>query len=180
MTMHTFVKRFLPAAAVAAVASMLPSASQAAPAAPAVELPSVLVIAKSSNRNEVHYAAVLTQDCEPVGDAPLHAYWRMLERGPQATEPLQDGEQRWLGLEHQDVEGDVIRMSLRALPGRTFSVHAERAGEGRCASWVGTTIAGVPARVASIFVKQKLFGVDYVLLSGWTEDGAQVTERLTL
>ncbi len=104
----------------------------------------------------------------------------MIERGPQTTEPLQDSEQKWLGLEQQRVEGDVIRMSIRALPRLTFTVHPEHATDGRCASWVDTLIAGVPARVASIFVKQKLFGVAYVQLSGWTEDGARVTERLTL
>jgi hypothetical protein len=53
-----------------------------------------------------------------------------------------------------------------------------RAADGRCASWVGATIAGVPAHVASVFVQQKLFGVDYVLLSGVSEAGAVVRERV--
>ncbi len=180
MTTHSFGSRFVAVPIFAGMVLMLSSIARAAPAESVVELPSVLVISKSSNRNQVHYAADLTQDCEPAGGAPLHPYWRMLERGPETTEPLQASEQKWLGLERQVVEGDAIRMSLRALPGRSFLVHAARAGDGRCASWVDTTIAGVPARVSSIFVKQTLFGVDYVQLSGWTEAGAQVTERLTL
>jgi hypothetical protein len=45
---------------------------------------------------------------------------------------------------------------------------------------VGTTIAGVPARVGGVFVRQKLLGVDYVLLTGWSEDGKAVRERISL
>ena len=55
-----------------------------------------------------------------------------------------------------------------------------RAKDDRCSSWVGTTIAGVPARVGGVFVRQKLLGVDYVLLSGWSEDGRAVRERISL
>jgi hypothetical protein len=40
------------------------------------------------------------------------------------------------------------------------------------------TIAGVTAKVAQVHVQQKLFGVDYVLLTGWS-NGALVSERLS-
>jgi hypothetical protein len=177
MKLTPIVQSGLTAVAVAASVA-LPSAP--ASAAQLVELPSVLVIAKSSNKNQVHYAALVSDECVPVPQAPLRPYWRMLERGPVATEPLLDSEQRWLGLERQDVASDTIQMSLRAMPSRTFAVHVARAADGRCSSWVGTTVAGVPVRVANIYVQQKLFGVDYVLLSGWSEEGTLVQERVSV
>ena len=41
-------------------------------------------------------------------------------------------------------------------------------------------IAGSPARISSIWVKQKLFGVDYVLLTGSASNGAVVRERVSV
>ena len=144
------------------------------------ELPSVLVITKSSNKNQLHYAAQVDDACVPVGEAPVRPYWRMLEREPNETEPLLDGEERVLGLARQEVSGNTVQIALRAMPARTFTVHTQRAKDDRCSSWVGTTIAGVPARVGGVFVRQKLLGVDYVLLTGWSEDGKAVRERISL
>ena len=42
------------------------------------------------------------------------------------------------------------------------------------------SIAGVPARVANVYVRQKFLGVDYVLLTGWTSGGRVVRERISL
>ena len=75
---------------------------------------------------------------------------------------------------------DATRFALRAMPARLFTLHTGRAADGSCSSWIGTTIAGVPARVAEVYAQQKLFGVDYVLLSGWSEDGTLVRERISL
>jgi hypothetical protein len=150
-------------------------------AAPAYELPGVLVIAKSSNRNQVYYAAQVDETCAPTGEARVRPYWRMFERGPLATEPLLDSEQHVLGIERANVAGGTIQFALRAMPARAFTIHPGRASDGRCTSWVGTTIAGVPARVASVYVRQKFFGgVDYVLLTGWADGGAVVRERVSL
>jgi hypothetical protein len=170
--------RFVHALAGALLAGLAASPSGVAHAAQLSELPSVLVITKSSNKNQVHYAALVDEACAPAGQSPVRPYWRMLERGPLVTEPLSDSEQRVLGLEYQEVAGETIQIALRGMPARTFTVHTSRAADGRCASWVGATIAGVPARVASVFVQQKLFGVDYVLLSGVSEAGAAVRERV--
>jgi hypothetical protein len=169
---------FVHALAGALLAGLAASSSGAAHAAQVSELPSVLVITKSSNKNQVHYAALVDEACAPAGQSPVRPYWRMLERGPLVTEPLSDSEQRVLGLEYQEVAGETIQIALRGMAARTFTVHTSRAADGRCASWVGATIAGVPARVASVFVQQKLFGVDYVLLSGVSEAGAVVRERV--
>jgi hypothetical protein len=152
--------------------------SGADPATQRLELPSVLVITKSSNKNQVHYAARVDDTCAPAGKSPVRPYWLMLERGPGVIEPLSEGEQRVLGLEHQEVTPESVQFALRGMPARTFTVHTSRAADGRCASWIEATIDGVPARVASVFVQQKLFGVDYVLLSGVSEAGATVCERV--
>ena len=42
------------------------------------------------------------------------------------------------------------------------------------------TISGVPARVSDVYVRQKLFGVDYVLVTGRTSGGDVVRERISL
>jgi hypothetical protein len=161
-----------------AVSLLLASPSGQARAAEVYELPSVLVIAKSSNKNQVHYAARVDDSCTPVGPSPVRAYWLMLEHGPHATEPLLDREKKMLGLERQEVSGNTVQFALRAMPGRTFVVHTSWV-DNQCSSWVGTTIAGVAARVTSVYVQQKLFGVAYVLLSGASEDGAAVRERVS-
>lgn len=143
------------------------------------ELPSALVITKSSNRNEVHYAALVDESCPPAGPSPVRPYWRMLERGPLATEPLLESEQHRLGVERQEVIGDRIQFALRGMPTRPITVRTWRASDGRCTSSAEMTIAGVPARLAGVYVRQTLFGVDYVVFTGWSEEGAVVRERVS-
>jgi hypothetical protein len=173
----SFIPRRLAALALGAASAVFPSGS--ASAGQVSELPSVLVIAKSSNKNEVHYAARVDEACAPAGPSPVRPYWLMLERGPLVTEPLSDSEQRVLGIEHQDVAGDRVEIALRGMPARAIVVRTWRAADGRCASMAETTIAGVRARLASVYVQQTLFGVDYVVFTGWTDDGATVRERVS-
>ena len=104
----------------------------------------------------------------------------MLERGPLAVEPLSDAEARVLGVQQQDVDDHTVRMSLRAIPGRAIVIDTERSPDGQCRSSTEMTIAGVPAKVASVFVQQRLFGVKYVLVTGWSADGAVVREQIKL
>ncbi len=151
-----------------------------ASAAQLSELPSVLAIAKSSNRNQVNYSVTVDDGCAPAGPTPVRPYWRMLERGPQATEPLSGSEERVLGVERQDVAGNRIQLALRGMPGRPITIETQRTADGRCSASAEMTISGVPARVASVYVKQKFLGIDYVLLTGFSEDGTTVRERLSL
>ncbi len=109
----------------------------------------------------------------------MHPYWLMLERGPGVTEPLSSRELRVLGVASQDVAGDAIRFVVSGMPSRTFIAHTGRGADGVCTSWVETTIAGSEARLLGVYVKQKLFGVDYVLLTGRTQEGKPVQERLS-
>jgi hypothetical protein len=149
-------------------------------AAQSAEIPSALSIAKSSNKNQVHYAVQVDDACVPAGAAPVRAYWRMLEKSADATEPLARHEERAFGIERQDVDRDAVRITLRGLPGRVITIHTERGASGACAAMASTTIGGVAARISSVFVKIKLFGVDYVQLTGTTNDGSVVKERLSL
>jgi hypothetical protein len=147
-------------------------------AAPIAELPSVLVIAKSSNKNQVHYAARINEVCALTGPSPVRPYWRMLERGPYATEPLREGEQRVLGIERQAVGDDGVQIALRGMPARPITIHTWRGPDGHCSASAEMTIAGMQARVDRVYVQQKLFGIDYVLLTGHAEDGSIVRERV--
>jgi hypothetical protein len=103
----------------------------------------------------------------------------MLERGAGVTERLSPTELRVLGVASQDVSRDEIRFVVSGLPSRTFVAHTGRGSTGTCTSWVDTTIAGAQARLLGIYVKQNLFGVDYVLLTGRTTDGKVVEERVS-
>lgn len=158
---------------------MLTMAMPDARASQPYELSDVMVVAKSSNKNEVHYAAYVDEKCAPAGATPVHPYWLMLERGPGVTEPLSSRELRVLGVASQDVAGDTIRFVVSGIPSRTFIAHTGRGAEGTCTSWVETTIAGAEARLLGVYVKQKLFGVAYVLLTGRTPEGKDVQERLS-
>ncbi len=178
MTLPALIQRALSAGLLAAALASWSSRASAAQVTQDLVIPDALVIAKSSNRNEVHYAVRVDETCAPGGPRPVSPYWRMLERGPDVTESLSNSEQRVLGIERQDVTATGIRLVLRGLPGRTLTIHTLRGPDGRCTSSVDTTVAGITARVASVYVKQKLFGVDYVLLTGVSQEGAVVQERV--
>jgi hypothetical protein len=144
------------------------------------QIASALSIGKSSNKNQVHYAVDVDEGCTPVGAAPVHPYWRMLEKSPDATEGLSGTEQRAYGVARQEIDHDTVRIVLKSLPQRPIVIRTWRANNGMCASEASTTISGTPARLDGIFVKLKLFGVDYVQLSGVAPTGAAVQEKLSV
>jgi hypothetical protein len=168
------------AAAAFGVATLLASAV----ASPSVESTSVLFsISKSENRNFVQFVERLDASCAPVGQAPVYAYWRMLEKGPAATEPLLDREQPAYGIANQTVEprGDgsaAVRMTLRALPHMPLVVESGRAADGTCTAWVRTPIDGVDAKLFNVHVVLRWpFGVARLLVTGWSAmDGHLVRE----
>ena len=164
----------LPGVAVAAGLPASASASQA------VEIPDALVITKSSNKNQVNYAVQVNAACVPAGPSPVRPYWRMLERGSDATEPLVESELRAFGIERQMIDPGGVNVVLRGMPARAITIRTWRAPDGTCASSANMSIAGVPARVANVYVRQKFLGVDYVLLTGWTSGGRVVRERISL
>jgi hypothetical protein len=147
------------------------------------DISSVFFVAKSENRNQVHYGVHLDEACAPTGRSPVFAYWRMLEHGPLATEPLLAHEVRAYGVGEQRVlareqGGGRVAVSLRALPARTIVVTSRAQGEG-CRADATTNIGGVPAALTSVYAKLGWpFGVAYLMLSGRGLDGREVRERV--
>lgn len=167
--------RFLVLPLGAAVLSFLPLSADATTPG---EIPTAFAIAKSSNKNQVHYAVDVTDACAPANSAPVHPYWRMLERGPEATEALTSSEQRAFGLADQEVAGDSVRVVLRGFKGKPITIHTAKT-EGGCAASALTSIEGTEARISNIYVKVGLFGVSYVQLTGVASNGSVVTERVS-
>jgi Domain of unknown function (DUF4833) len=141
-------------------------------------IPSVLFVSKSENKNQVHYGLHLDDSCGFAGSAPVYPYWRMLEKGPNDTEPLLEREQRAYGIERQDVQGDVVRVTLRALPNRPIGVRVLRAVDGSCTATAETTISGRAARLFNVHVALGFLHVDHLVLQGWAADGVVMRERL--
>jgi hypothetical protein len=145
---------------------------------------SVFFVAKSENRNEVHYGIALDAACVPAGPAPVFAYWRMRERGPLATEPLLSREVPAYGVaapQGVDTEerGGRVVFRLNALPRRPIAIDSAPDGAG-CTATARAMIGGIAAALTSVFVQLRWpFGVDYMVLSGRAAtDGRVVRERL--
>ncbi len=143
----------------------------------------VFFVAKSENRNQVHYGLHLDAHCAPAGATPVFAYWHMLERGPFATEPLLSREVPAYGIAEQAVldrteHGGRVRVRLRALPGRDLLVETTEDGS-TCAARAVTAIDGVPARLESVFAQLRWpFGLDHLELTGHAlGNGRVVRER---
>lgn len=150
---------------------------------------SALFVSKSENKNQVHYGVRMDDRCELESSAPVYAYWRMLERGPNATEPLLAREQSAYGIARQQVaigatapeqgRRDTVTVWLRALPSRPITVRVTRGADGACNATAETTIAGHQARLFNVHVALGFLHVDHLLLTGWEEpDGRVVRERV--
>jgi hypothetical protein len=149
------------------------------------DVASVFFVSKSENRNQVHYGVHLDSSCTPVGPEPVYAYWRMLEHGPLATEPLLSREVGAYGFAEQRVvergtAGGRIVLRLHALPGRPITI-VTTPREGRCEASATAVIGGTPASLANVHAQLKWpFGVDYLLLRGRAlADGHPLQERLS-
>jgi hypothetical protein len=148
------------------------------------DVPSAFYVSKSENRNQVHYAVRLDDQCAPATAAPVHPYWRMLERDAHATEPLLSREVPAYGIAEQSIvsrgeRGGVVRVVLRALPSRPLLLTTFASGQ-TCAASASLVIGGTPATLTSIHVQLKWpWGVDYLLLTGRAlNDGHVVSEHL--
>jgi hypothetical protein len=149
------------------------------------DAPSTLLfsISKTENRNYVQFAERLDATCAPAGTAPVYAYWRMLEHGPAAIEPLLPHEQPAYGvasqsiLERTDGHG-LLSVTLRALPRTPLLVESRRGANSGCEASARTSIAGVDARLFNVHaVLRWPFGVAHLLVSGWSlADGRPVRD----
>jgi hypothetical protein len=167
----------------ALAASLVPSAAGAEPSGDI----SLFSISKSENRNQVVYAVRVDEACHPVGDAPVHAYWRMLEKGPAAIEPLLSREERAYGLASQQTEplggadGDrLVRVRLRALPDRTIVIRTARSAD-TCIATATATVAAKPVSLFNVHARLRwLFGVESLTLSGRAATGGAVVQETLL
>jgi|CZKU01.1.fsa_nt_gi hypothetical protein len=176
--------RALAALALFLVALRSPTASGAGPAPDVTQVP-LFSIAKSENKNQIQYVVTIDARCAPVGAAPVSAYWRMLEKGPTLTAPLLPREARAYGLARQDVlesdpNGGHVRIALRALARRPLDIVTFRGADGACRALTTTSIGGAPSHLFNVYVHLQWDGVDYLLLQGWSIDGARVLrEKVT-
>jgi hypothetical protein len=148
------------------------------------DVASVFFIAKSENRNQVHYGLHLDESCAPAGPSPVFAYWRMLEHGPFATEGLLPLEVPAYGVAEQRVlsrgpTGGQVAVSLKALPARTIVIASRSQGDA-CVATATTTIGGAPAALASVYAQLSWpFGVASLTLWGRElADGREVREQV--
>jgi len=144
---------------------------------------SVFLVAKSENRNQVHYGVKLDDACNVVGTSPLYGYWRMLEKKGE-IEPILSREVRAYGIDPaQRIEkaGDAttIYARLNAIPDRLLRVTVARTA-GRCQAQATMSIAGTDAHLRLIYIRLTWpFGVDYILLRGSRmADGHSVEEKI--
>lgn len=150
---------------------------------PVASVESVFYVAKSENRNQVHYAIRVDESCRPVGKRPVYGYWRELERGPRVTSLLLDREQPGYGAsEARNVvlndHGGELQLSLRAIK-RPIAIATFRTGSG-CAARATVMIQKQPAVLTSIYVDLGLLmSVNYALVRGVrVSDGKEVSEKL--
>jgi hypothetical protein len=159
-------------------------AAEQATAPRTIDVP-LFTISKSENRNQVQYVVRVDEHCAPLSDAPVWAYWKMIELGAARTAPLLGRELPAYGAKGQSIverrpEGARIRLVLRAMPSRAIDVETGRSAAGTCAATCTMTIAGAPARLFDVYAKLKWpAGVDCLLIQGWSLDGTHVvTEQV--
>jgi len=131
----------------------------------------LFTISKSENKNQVQFALHVDEHCAPVGDAPVHAYWRMLEKGPSDVEPLLLHELPAYGIASQTIVSkgkteSAMTIVLRALPGRRLDIHTFTTPNG-CAARAETIITGHQAVLYNAHATLRWpFGIDNILITG--------------
>jgi hypothetical protein len=106
----------------------------------------------------------------------------MLEKGPDRTEPLLAREIDAYGVASQTVvaryaEGGKVNLVLRAVPSRTILIETWHS-DTRCQAVATLSIGGAPAHLFNVYAKLRwLFGVEYLLLQGWSVDGTHVVKE---
>jgi len=139
---------------------------------------SLFFIAKSENKNEVHYGVKIDEHCAVIGPEPVFAYWLLRERTPPAVEDLGFWEAPAYGIASQTVSGTTIRLVLRALGERPIDVRIAK-GSGGCDAAPMVTIAKALARLHHVYVEVGFFGPRSLTLVGVDGAGTAVAEVIT-
>ncbi len=149
------------------------------------DLPTLFVIAKNIDRNEVQYGIHLDKDCVPVGDEPIYAYWRQFERGANVTEDLNFLDKTVYGIGGQWVlqrsaDGSKVLMKVKASGERGIAILVKKNESGKCVSDTVATIAGQRAHLDRVFVHVPGFmRVDWVEIRGTAaSDHKPIVERV--
>lgn len=136
---------------------LVATAAHATPSIGAHDVATLFYVAKSDDRNRVDYGVRLDASCAPLGDAPIHAYWRRFEPGQEPLGDLNFMDRRAYDLAHQSVRvretnGSWIEFGIRALPSHRLLALVQRVGD-RCVGAVQTTIRAQEAILDHVFVQ---------------------------
>jgi hypothetical protein len=147
----------------------------------AQDVRSVFFVAKSENRNEVHYAVRVDEACAPVGDEPVFPYWVLGEEGGR-EEDLLPLEHQAYGLGAQRVaertgSGGAVDLTLRALPTQRVRVQTWR-GPGGCEGHASTEVPGAWVELVRVYVEIGWLGIGAISLEGLDQNGATVRIRI--
>jgi hypothetical protein len=145
---------------------------------------SAFYIAKSENKNEVHYGVHLDADCRPQGKEPVFAYWRRLKKGVRVDEPMSGAGARLYGASSEQAvtitpTGGRVAMYVRALERLPVVVHVAK-GTGGCAAVSFVVLKGERARLSYAFLQLGRFGFSVKYIDVWgvrESDGRKVTEQ---
>lgn len=152
----------------------------AAGAASATTIPSAFFISKSENKNQVHYSVDVDDRCRPQGSAPVRAYWRDLEKGPNVTSPLLAHEGPAYGIKFQKVikmeeKRGIVELAVRGLPSRILHVETHEK-DGKCIAETRAVVRDETVTLLEVFLKLKLLGVEYARFIGKSLTKGVVTE----
>jgi hypothetical protein len=139
-------------------------------------------IAKSDDRDEVHYGIHLDKNCLPVGGSPVFAYWQQIEQGPNVVEELNTLDRTVYGIDRQNVakraaDESVVTMAIRAASDRTVTISIRRQND-KCVVESMGLIAGTRAQVERVFIHIAGFlRVDWIEIRG-SANGKVIVERV--
>jgi hypothetical protein len=145
---------------------------------------SVFYVAKSENKNQVHYALRLDSACRPLTKKPVFAYWRRHRDSGSVDAPLEGAGVRVYGAsDDQKVQvaasGGSVEMYVKALKRVRIQIRIEKTAKG-CTATPMVTILKERARLSYAFLQLGRFGltVKHVDVIGFRErDGKRITER---
>lgn len=166
---------------VAALVSVIPALAYASEIKLGThDVPSVFHIAKSENRNEVHFAVRLDGECDLASEDPVLAYWRDREVSESATSELLFLERRAYDLDDLERLGPQhARFVLRALPERPIDLEVSKRADGTCTSRAVAKVGGEPSRLRKVYAHLSGWSVDYIVIQAVRlRDGKLIEERV--
>lgn len=143
------------------------------------DVPTVFSIRKSTDDNRIDYGIALDAQCRPVGDEPVHAYYR---RSTGSTRGLSFIERTVVGTRNQRVSqadnGGRVSFRVRSLSDRSLVI-TSRQTESGCRATVSTRVSGAPAVLTDVLaVLDGPRSIHHVELRGRSSDGQMLHENI--